>query len=159
MHNICFKNSHKALTVTALALLLAGAAQAQAYVNVTVGGAFAPHVYGQIVIGSNPPPPVVNPQPVIVGPMVYGAPVIYLHVPPEQSRDWGRYCARYNACGRPVQFVRVDMNQRWWEQHNEHLRGRDHYREPDQRHDNRNHDSRRGRDEQRRFDDREERRR
>ena len=121
------------LLTAALALSAAGAAQAQAYVNVTVGGAFAPGVFGQISIGNNPPPPVVNVQPIIAGPAVYGAPVMYLNVPPEESRDWPRYCNRYRACGHPVHFVRVEDNNRWWEHHNEHLRGEANYVRPDVR--------------------------
>jgi len=31
---------------------------------------------------------------------------IYLHVPPGHAKNWRRYCGRYNACGRPVYFVR-----------------------------------------------------
>jgi hypothetical protein len=122
------------LAVPLLAIALAGAAHAQAYVNVTVGGAFAPGVYGQIVLGNNPPPPVVNVQPVIVGRPVYGAPVMYVHAAPEESRDWGRYCNRYGACGHPVYFVEVNPHNRWWEHHNEHLRGEDYYRKPVYRH-------------------------
>lgn len=119
------------LLVPATALLLAASAgaRAQAYVNVTVGGAFAPGVYGQISMGNNPPPPVINAAPVIVGQPVYGAPVMYLYVRPKEYRDWGRYCWRYNACGRPVRFVRVDERNRWWEKHRDHPRGHGHYRQ------------------------------
>jgi len=128
-----------------IGLLLSGAAHAQAYVNVTVGGAFAPNVYGQIVIGTNPPPPVVFAHPVVVSSVVVGAPAIYLNVPPGHYQDWGRYCARYNACGRQVYFVQVDPKNRWWDHHNEHLRGREAYREPEIRHDRGNHRSDKGR--------------
>ena len=117
------------LAAVALSLSVAGAAQAQAYVNVTVGGAFAPGVFGPISLGNNPPPPVWNAQPVIYGQLVYGAPVMYLNVPHDEQRDWGRHCARYRACGHPVHFVRVEQNNRWWENHNEHLRGAGYYRQ------------------------------
>ena len=123
----------KVLAALALTLTVAGAAQAQSYVNVTVGGAFAPGVFGQISIGNNPPPPVLNVQPVIAGQLIYGAPVMYLNVPLEESRDWGRYCNRYHACGHPVHFVRVEENNRWWDHHNEHLRGESYYRRPVER--------------------------
>ncbi len=123
----------RVLATLALTVAVAGAAQAQSYVNVTVGGAFAPGIFGQISIGNNPPPPVINVQPVVVGAPVYGAPVMYLHVAPEEYRDWGRYCSRYQACGRPVHFVRVEENDRWWERHNEHLRGESYYRRPIER--------------------------
>jgi len=121
-----------ALPAVALALTASGAARAQAYANVTIGGAFAPGVYGQIAIGNNAPPPVINAQPVIMGRPVYGAPLMYLHVAPEEYRDWGRYCSRYHACGHPVHFVQTDPRNRWWEHHNEHLRGEAYYRQPEQ---------------------------
>ncbi len=122
-----------ALPVVGLTLMLSSTVHAQSYANITIGGAFAPGIYGQIAIGNNPPPPVINVQPVIVGHPVYGAPVMYLHVPPEEYRDWGRYCSRYQACGHPVHFVQVEQRNRWWEHHNEHLRGRENYREPEYR--------------------------
>lgn len=143
------KSGHRAnlgrnvLAAVALTLTIAGAAQAQGYANVTVGGAFAPGVFGQISIGNNPPPPVWNPQPVIYGQPVYGAPIMYLNVPQEETRDWGRYCGRYRACGYPVHFVRVEQNNRWWERRNEYLRGQGNYRQAEERHGDR-HDERRG---------------
>ncbi len=124
-----------ALPIAAIALLIAGNARAQAYANVTIGGPFAPGVYGQIAIGNNAPPPVINMQPVIVGRPVYGAPVMYLHVPPEEYRDWGRHCGRYHACGHPVHFVQVDPRNRWWEHHNQYMRGEGYYQQPEHRHD------------------------
>ena len=35
-------------------------------------------------------------------------PPLYLHVPPGHAKKWSKHCGRYNACGRPVYFVRVD---------------------------------------------------
>ena len=131
------------LAAIALTFVVAGAAQAQSYVNITVGGAFAPGVYGQVSLGNNPPPPVLNVQPVIVGQHVYGAPVMYLHVAPDEYRDWGRYCSRYGACGHPVHFVRVEDNNRWWVQRNEYLRGQSNYRQPEERRGERQSESRR----------------
>lgn len=139
------------LAALVLASSLTGVARAQSYANVTVGGAFAPGVYGQISLGNNPPPPVLNVQPIIMGPPVYGAPVMYLHVPQNEYRDWGHHCARYSACGRPVHFVQVEPSHRWWEQHGEYLRGPGYYREPERnRGERRGHyqDAHRGRDEQ-----------
>ena len=69
--------------------------------------------------------------------LIYGAPVLYLHVSPREHKHWGRYCARYQACGRPVQFVVVNQQNRWWENHNANARGEGFYRQPDYRHDNR----------------------
>ena len=95
--------------------LFASTAQAQLYTNVTVGGQFAPGVFGQISIGSAPPPPVINAAPVIVGTPVVGAPIMYMHVSDREIHDWRHACRRYNACGHPVHFVKVDQNNRWWE--------------------------------------------
>lgn len=131
------------LAALALTLGMVGAVQAQAYANVTVGGAFAPGVFGQISLGNNPPPPVYNVQPVIVGAPVYGVAPMYLHVSQEEHRDWGRHCGRYRACGHPVHFVRVEQNNRWWEHHGEYLRGQSYYRHPDQRRDDRRGEFRR----------------
>lgn len=108
-----------ARTVAAMLALVCGlgigAAQAQdVYINGTVGGAIAPGVYGQINFGSRPPPPVLYAQPMLIqrGPIAEGP--LYLYVPPGHSKNWRRYCGRYNACGRPVYFVQVTERNRWW---------------------------------------------
>lgn len=151
-----------ALPVAALIIAFASPAKAQTYMNMTIGGAFAPGVYGQIAIGDNMPPPLMNVQPVIVGRPVYGAPVMYLHVAPDEYRHWGRYCGRYNACGRPVNFVRVDERNRWWA--HEDGRGNRYYRQPEYRYGERGDhgdrgDNRRGEREGNRHDHRDENRR
>lgn len=81
--------------------LLAGAADVG--VSVSIG---QPGFYGQIDIGDFPRPQLVYEQPVIYqrGPAVYGP--VYLRVPPGHEKDWGKHCGKYNACGRPVYFVR-----------------------------------------------------
>jgi hypothetical protein len=91
------------------------ASQAQPYVNVTVGGEFTPGVYGQVTFGNAPPPPVYNPRPVVVRPVVVNAPVVYMHVPEEHRRNWSHHCGYYDACGYRVQFVQVNTGNRWWE--------------------------------------------
>jgi hypothetical protein len=94
--------------VTALALMATSGAQAQAYVNATVGGELAPGVYGRINIGNAmPPPPVIYAEPVIIqrpAVIVQRSP-IYLYVPPGHAKNWSKHCARYNACSQPVYFV------------------------------------------------------
>ena len=120
-------NTKSLIAAAVLTVTMSGAAHAQAYANVTVGGAFAPGVFGQIFIGNNPPPPVLNVQPVIVGAPVYGAAPVYLHVAPEEYRDWERYCGRYRACGQPVHFVRVEQSNPWWERHDQYSRGPSYY--------------------------------
>ena len=93
----------------ALVALSAGLAQATTpYANATVQGALAPGVYGRIDIGNAPPPPLIYAQPIVV----YRTPVavqqpLYLHVPPGHAKKWSKHCAKYNACGQPVYFVRV----------------------------------------------------
>jgi hypothetical protein len=83
-----------------------------------------PGVYGRVDIGRVPQPPqVVLPQPVIIAPpppprVVVAHPLprpepVYMWVPPGHRKDWRRHCAKYNACGVPVYFVRHD----WYDRH------------------------------------------
>ena len=76
-------------------------------VSINVG---QPGFYGQIDIGDVPAPQVVYAQPMVIEQdRVYvNQPPIYLHVPPGYERHWRHHCAAYNACGRPVYFVRHD---------------------------------------------------
>jgi hypothetical protein len=67
-----------------------------------------PGHYGQVQVRGEPPPliypvPVVAQQP--AGPATHP---VYLYVPPGQVRHWSQNCAKWNACERPVYFVRVD---------------------------------------------------
>ena len=103
----------KPLLFAAVALssgwLGAAAQAATPYSNATVAGSLLPGVYGRIEIGTMPPPPLIYPQPVIIypAPQVVQQP-LYLHVPPGHAKKWSKHCAKYNACGQPVYFVRVD---------------------------------------------------
>jgi len=92
--------------------VLLGACTAPAFaadvgVSISIG---QPGFYGQIDIGSVPQPQLVYPQPVVIrrAPEFVSAPPIYLHVPPGHEKHWSKHCAQYNACGRPVYFVRDD---------------------------------------------------
>jgi hypothetical protein len=67
-----------------------------------------PGFYGQIDIGHFGTPRLVYSQPVIVVDRHRHIEPIYLRVPHDHSRHWDRYCGRYNACARPVYFVRDD---------------------------------------------------
>ena len=81
-----------------------------------------PGVYGRVDIGRFPQPAVVLPQPVIVAPRPMPQPPpgvvlmtpppapqpLYMWVPPGHRKNWRKHCARYNACGVPVYFVRDD---------------------------------------------------
>jgi hypothetical protein len=88
-------------------------------VSISVG---QPGFYGQIDIGSFPRPQLVYPQPIIVqhSPESVAVPPIYLHVPPSHEKHWSKHCAQYNACGRPVYFVRDDWYNNEYVPHYQH---------------------------------------
>lgn len=95
-------------SAAALILSAAPALAADVGVSLTVG---QPGFYGTIDISNYPRPQVINAEPVIIQPVVAVASPVYLHVPPGHSKKWARYCHSYNACGRPVYFVKQD----WYE--------------------------------------------
>jgi hypothetical protein len=74
-------------------------------VSISIG---QPGFYGQLDIGSYGRPQVVYAQPVFVERRNWYPAPVYLRVPPQHSNNWHRYCGRYNACARPVYFVRDD---------------------------------------------------
>lgn len=75
-------------------------------VGVSISGEIVPGVYGQIDMSNRPPPPLLYATPVVIErPRVVMQP-IYLHVPPGHARNWSKHCREYQACGRPVYFVK-----------------------------------------------------
>lgn len=86
---------------------VATASAADVGISISLG---QPGFYGQIDIGNGPRPQLVYPQPVVVRrvPEFVAAAPIYLHVPPGHEKHWSKHCAQYDACGRPVYFVRDD---------------------------------------------------
>jgi hypothetical protein len=98
------------LFLTALAgMMIAGAGIVQAgdvAVGVNLSGQVAPGVYGEVQLGNSAPPPVVYEAPVQIVHVRNAAPPIYLNVPPDHARNWSAHCRHYNACNRPVYFVR-----------------------------------------------------
>jgi hypothetical protein len=74
-------------------------------VRVTISGEVAPGVYGRVDIGSRPPP-LVFPNAVLIRKHPNPQGPIYMHGPPGHARNWAKHCSKYNACGRPVYFVR-----------------------------------------------------
>jgi hypothetical protein len=101
----------KLFQATALTCLMLGSLSAHAgtpIINFSVGGEISPGVYGQVQFGNGPPPPVVNAQPMIIAPPPPNVVVrpLYLHVPPGHAKHWAKHCREYNACGRPVYFVK-----------------------------------------------------
>ena len=99
------------MTRYVFSLLLAAATvpafAADVGVSVSVG---QPGFYGRIDIGNVPPPVLIYPQPVVIQ-KVYVAqppPPLYLHVPPGHAQKWSKHCHKYDACSRPVYFVKDD---------------------------------------------------
>lgn len=96
----------------ALALFATGPTLAEAgdvNVGVTISGEIQPGIYGQVNIGTVPNYALVYPQPMVIAvPPPYGVPAqaLYLHVPPGHAKHWNKHCHKYNACGRPVYFIR-----------------------------------------------------
>jgi hypothetical protein len=95
---------------TMMIILFAVSAQAaDVGVSVSVG---QPGFYGRIDIGNYPQPEVIYARPVVV----HAAPAgvvyqpVYVHIPPGHEKNWSKHCSKYNACGRPVYFVR----DRWY---------------------------------------------
>lgn len=121
----------RAATLACTAIGLAAVtsmAQAQTDVSVSVGGVIQPGVYGRVVIGTRPPPPLIYQQPVIIAQpavVVQQAP-IYMHVPPGHAKKWSKHCYKYNACNQPVYFVRNDY--RGDDDHGKHGHKKDKHR-------------------------------
>jgi hypothetical protein len=104
-------------------------------IHLSVGGEISPGVYGQVQFGNAPPPPVFYPQPMIIErrPAVVVTP-IYMHVPPGHAKNWRKHCRKYNACNRPVYFVRSEEYQPNYRRHKEDKHQRKHRDEGRDRH-------------------------
>ena len=74
-------------------------------VSVNVG---QPGFYGRIDIGNVPPPQVIYAQPIIVQHVAQPPQPVYLRVPPGHAKKWSKHCHKYDACTRPVYFVKDD---------------------------------------------------
>jgi hypothetical protein len=113
---------HKIIQTLVASAALAASAAAVAKVDVNVGVTIRePGVYGRIEIGTAPPPPVYYPQPVVITqPVVVAQPVavqpMYLYVPPGHAKKWGKHCHKYDACARPVYFVKEEWVQTTYQQ-------------------------------------------
>ena len=93
-----------ALALTSVACA-APALAADVGVSIRIGD---PGFYGQLDIDSGYRPRVIYSQPVVIERRYRNLAPVYVRVPPGHERNWGRYCGRYGACGRPVYFVRDD---------------------------------------------------
>ena len=95
-------------------------------IQVMLSGEVAPGLYGQVNLGNERPPPVVYAQPMLIEPQAAPPPPIYLHVPPGHAKNWRVHCHEYNACNRPVYFVRSQEYDPEYQRHyQEHERDRE----------------------------------
>ena len=126
---------NKKLLAACALVLAAPAFAADVGVSISVS---QPGVYGRVDIGRFPQPQVVVAQPVIVQrPVMVQQPQVvvvqpepvYMWVPPGHRKNWRHHCARYNACGVPVYFVRED----WYRQHVAPVRQQRHEERRDER--------------------------
>jgi hypothetical protein len=141
--------------VATAAVALAGAHVGRAGdlgINIIVSGQVAPGVYGQVQLGNTARPPLVYAQPMLIEPQAAPPPPVYLHVPPDHARNWRKHCREYNACNRPVYFVRSaeyapDYERRKHEREDDHGHGHDHDHDHDHdRHDDHGHEQDHDRD-------------
>jgi hypothetical protein len=115
------------ILIAAVLLVSAGVSRAGGLdINVLLSGEVAPGLYGQVNIGKERPPPLLYTQPMLIESQQAPPPPIYLHVPPEHARDWRKHCHEYNACNRPVYFVRSREYEPGYQRHyREHERERE----------------------------------
>jgi hypothetical protein len=118
----------RTLSITAAWVMACVSAHAgEPTIRVSVGGEITPGVYGQVEFGNAPPPPVVYRRPVVIVPPAPRAVVvepIYLHVPPGHAKRWSKHCRAYDACGRPVYFVKSSEYEP--KRHGKHGHGKGH---------------------------------
>jgi len=114
--------------------------------GIEINGPVVPGVYGHVVIGNAPPPPVVYARPMVIEPPPPGVVVqpIYLHVPPEYAHHWRAHCHEYHACNRPVYFVRSaeyapGFNMERWRAEHAQWRGHEEHEHFDHDHHDRDH--------------------
>jgi hypothetical protein len=126
------------VSMAAVALAVASVGRAgDLGIHVILSGEVAPGIYGQVQIGNASPPPLVYAQPMLIEAQPAPPPPIYLHVPPGHARNWRRHCREYNACNRPVYFVRSaeyepDYERRRHDREDDH--GREHGRDGEDYH-------------------------
>ena len=115
----------RVLLAATLAVVAAPVLAADVGVSISIN---QPGFYGRVDLGNSPKPEVIYDQPVIIhgGPSPTSPEPIYLHVPPGYEKHWRRHCRQYNACGRPVYFVR----DKWYREsyaphHHGHEKNRD----------------------------------
>jgi hypothetical protein len=101
-----FRNVAIATVAIVTTASLASAAEKDAIAVIT--GPVTPGVYGRVEVANKPLPTLVYEQAMFVErPDTAGrVEPLYLHVPPEHAKNWKKYCSHYQACDRPVFFVK-----------------------------------------------------
>jgi hypothetical protein len=76
--------------------------------SAVITGPVTPGVYGRVDVANKPLPALVYEQPMFIERPDNAEHVepLYLHVPPEHAKKWAKYCDKYDACNRPVFFVK-----------------------------------------------------
>ncbi len=93
--------------IAALALTAAAAAAPAFAGNVGFSISIGePGFYGQIDIGGYGRPTLVYSEPVVLAPRYRSYAPVYIRAPRDHYRHWSQYCGWYDACYRPVYFVR-----------------------------------------------------
>jgi len=107
-------------------------------VSISVGD---PNFYGHIEIGNTSRPDVIYRDAIIITKHKSSARLepIYLRVRPGHEKHWGKHCREYNACGRPVYFVRDTWYQKRYASHY-HDNGRGHNHKQEARREDRRDD-------------------
>ena len=92
--------------IAGMAMLSGGSPALAQDIRVSVSGEVAPGVYGRVDISNGPRPPLVSPDPIVVVRQARAHGPVYLHVPPGHAKNWAKHCRKYDACSRPVYFVK-----------------------------------------------------
>lgn len=135
-----------ALAITSAAFT--STAFADVGVSIRIG---EPGFYGQLDIGGYDRPRFINARPILVRQRYRNPAPLYLRVPPGHQRNWSKHCARYDACYRPVYFVRDEWYRDVYSPRYRREHGRDWRRDDrrDERRDDRRDDRWGGRDDHR----------
>ncbi|HET6490695.1 MAG TPA: hypothetical protein VFG28_13150 [Syntrophales bacterium] len=132
--------------LTIMIILFAVSAQAaDVGVSVSVG---QPGFYGRIDIGNAPQPQLIYTRPVVIQPAPAGVVYqpVYVHVPPGHEKKWSKHCSKYNACGKPVYFVRDNWYNDVYVPHYQAQHGKDRGEKHDKGKKNDNHGHGKGHD-------------
>lgn len=111
-------------------------------INVILEGEVTPGVYGRVELGNDSRPDIYYPHPMLVvkDSRYSKYKPAYLHVPPGHAKHWDKHCQKYNACGRPVYFIKSQEYEESYQREHQH----DHDRDNDRDRDNKKSDSKNG---------------